>query len=131
MYGLGGVLYAALTGETPFAGRTPSEVIQKVLHPEIGWRVWNRNFPGQISGFDLSIPRAAPMVGEHNEEVLSEVLGLSDEELAQLERDGIIGRDPIDPPEVQNLDPDRMADYPGIREHDPDYRKRLGLDDPA
>jgi crotonobetainyl-CoA:carnitine CoA-transferase CaiB-like acyl-CoA transferase len=35
-----------------------------------------------------------PTLGQHNDEVLGGILGLSDEELAQLERDGVIGTRP-------------------------------------
>ena len=104
-------------------------LIEKIRHPEIGWRTWTRNFPGRISGFDLSIPRAAPLLGEHNEEVLGGLLGLSTAELEQLEKDGIIGRDPVSPPEVSALDPALFSEYPCIREQDPDSRARLGLDE--
>lgn len=104
-------------------------MIQKVCDPATGWRTWLRIFPGQIEGFDLSIPRPAPMLGEHNEEVLGELLGISAQELEALERDQIIGQRPIDPtPEMDRLDPELYSEYPGIREYDPDYRQRLGLD---
>jgi crotonobetainyl-CoA:carnitine CoA-transferase CaiB-like acyl-CoA transferase len=35
----------------------------------------------------------APLLGEHNQELLAE-LGLSDDEIAELEADGVIGRAP-------------------------------------
>lgn len=38
-----------------------------------------------------SIRTAAPTLGQHNREILSELLGLSDAEIAQLEREAIIG----------------------------------------
>jgi crotonobetainyl-CoA:carnitine CoA-transferase CaiB-like acyl-CoA transferase len=38
-----------------------------------------------------AINHLAPTLGQHNQEVLSGVLGLTDEEIAQLERDEIIG----------------------------------------
>lgn len=41
--------------------------------------------------------RHAPLFGEHNHEVLGGVLGLTDDELAQLAADQIIGTAPIDP----------------------------------
>jgi crotonobetainyl-CoA:carnitine CoA-transferase CaiB-like acyl-CoA transferase len=41
--------------------------------------------------------RHAPLFGEHNREVLGGVLGLSDQELAALEADRVIGDRPIDP----------------------------------
>ena len=41
--------------------------------------------------------RHAPYFGEHNAEVLGGVLGLSGDELAALEADHVIGREPINP----------------------------------
>ena len=104
-------------------------MIQNLCDSATGWRTWIRTFPGQIEGCDLSIPRPAPMLGEHNEEVLSELLGLSAQEIEALERDQIIGQRPFDAvPEMDRLDPKLYSEYPGIREYDPDYRQRLGLD---
>jgi crotonobetainyl-CoA:carnitine CoA-transferase CaiB-like acyl-CoA transferase len=40
--------------------------------------------------------RRAPLLGEHNREILEEILGLTDEELSSLEADGVIGTVPID-----------------------------------
>ena len=42
-----------------------------------------------------AIPGPAPMLGEHNEPILKEVLGLSDEELQVLRAARIIGERPI------------------------------------
>ena len=106
-------------------------LIQKVEHPLIGWRTWTRNFPGRIEGFDLSIPRAAPLLGEHNEEVLGELLEIPAQELEELARDRVIAKHPGKPARTCNLDPARFLEYPGIREHDPRYRERLGLDEEA
>lgn len=36
-----------------------------------------------------------PLLGQHNHEVLSDVLGLSEDEVASLEADGVIGRAPV------------------------------------
>ena len=103
--------------------------LEKVRHPLIGNRLWTRAVPGHIEGFDLSIPRASPMLGEHNEEVLGGLLGLSEEELSELARDRIIGRRPVAPAATEAIDLDRLGAYPGLREYDPDYRQRLALDD--
>jgi len=43
------------------------------------------------------IIRPAPLLGEHNELVLGELLGMSGEEIARLEEDGIIGKQPLHP----------------------------------
>ncbi len=44
---------------------------------------------------DRGLPRAAPMLGEHNEEILGGLLGLSEEKLRELAAEGIIGKRPV------------------------------------
>jgi crotonobetainyl-CoA:carnitine CoA-transferase CaiB-like acyl-CoA transferase len=46
---------------------------------------------------DLQLRRHAPLFGEHNAEVLGGVLGLSEDELAELAEAGIIADAPINP----------------------------------
>lgn len=52
-------------------------------------------WPWRFSDLDLSIRSVPPTLGQHNREVLSEVAGLSDAEIAQLERDKVIGTVPV------------------------------------
>ena len=40
-------------------------------------------------------PHPAPTLGQHNPEVLSAILGLSDEEIAALEAADVIGNRPV------------------------------------
>jgi crotonobetainyl-CoA:carnitine CoA-transferase CaiB-like acyl-CoA transferase len=47
--------------------------------------------PLRLSGADLRHARPAPRLGEHNAEVLQELLGLTEEEISQLEADAVIG----------------------------------------
>jgi len=73
---------------------------QSVDHPEVG----PRRHP--CIGWIMSktpryIPRAAPCLGEHNEYVLGEILGLSKKEITALEADQIIGKAPL--PEADPL----------------------------
>ena len=51
--------------------------------------------PYEIDGQALSIHCPAPTLGERNAEVLSQVLGLSADEIDALEREGIIGTRPV------------------------------------
>ena len=48
-------------------------------------------FPVKFPGEELPEPRMAPTVGEHNEEVLREVLGYDAEKIAALREDGVFG----------------------------------------
>ena len=48
-------------------------------------------FPVKYLDEELPEPRMAPTVGEHNEEVLREVLGYDAEKIAALREDGVFG----------------------------------------
>lgn len=58
-------------------------------HPEMGATLYNRA-PIVFSGTPLSMKTAAPLIGQHTEEVLAEMLGYSAEEIAQLSRDDVL-----------------------------------------
>ncbi len=57
--------------------------------------------PWKLSETPAISPKAAPLMGEHNEFVFGELLGLSAAEIARLEQDGVIGYAPDDPRPVQ------------------------------
>ncbi|HAE42261.1 MAG TPA: carnitine dehydratase [Clostridiales bacterium] len=64
-------------------------MIQEVHHPKIGMS----HLPGipiKISGVDDNIRFAAPMLGQHNEKILSEYLGYSKEEVDKLKEGGVL-----------------------------------------
>ena len=50
--------------------------------------------PFRFSGVERWLRTPAPTLGQHNRDVLGDLLGLSDDALAALERDGIIGTRP-------------------------------------
>ena len=52
--------------------------------------------PARFSRTPASVRRPAPVVGEHNREALLEA-GLSDEEVTELERLGVLRADPSGP----------------------------------
>ncbi len=67
---------------------------EEVSQPEVGVRVMD----GPVWRFDRSpahVRLPAPRFGEHNEYVLRGLLGLSDDEVAELERDGIVASEPL------------------------------------
>ena len=57
-------------------------------HPVAGW-------PFRFASVDRWIRWPAPTLGQHNAEVLGEVLGCTDDELAALEADKVIGDWPV------------------------------------
>jgi len=54
----------------------------------------NPSAPWRIDGHRAAIHHPAPTLGEHNTEVLSEILGLDAEELERLTQSGVIGNRP-------------------------------------
>ncbi|MBI4497776.1 MAG: CoA transferase [Chloroflexi bacterium] len=60
-----------------------------VEHPEMG-PVPVEGMPIHLSETPATFRRATPLLGEHNAEVLSRILGLSAEEIAALAQDGVI-----------------------------------------
>ena len=54
-----------------------------------------KTWPFRFSSIDASHKSEPPLLGEHNAEVLSELLGLSDDEITQLETDQVIGTEPL------------------------------------
>jgi len=60
-----------------------------VQHTEIG-AVRVDGLPAHFSATEWRIDRGAPCIGEHNEEVLTNLLGLGADEIADLRSDGVI-----------------------------------------
>jgi crotonobetainyl-CoA:carnitine CoA-transferase CaiB-like acyl-CoA transferase len=61
-----------------------------VAHPVVGTHPV-AGLPWRATGVDRWIRRPAPVLGEHNREILGDRLGCSDEELQSLETAGVIG----------------------------------------
>ncbi len=54
-----------------------------------------KTWPFRFSAFDAAHRLPPPLLGEHNDEILRGLLGLSDDEIARLEAEHIIGREPL------------------------------------
>ena len=54
-----------------------------------------KTWPFRFSSFDAAHRRPPPLLGEHNDEILGELLGLTREEIAALEAEGLIGKEPL------------------------------------
>ena len=65
------------------------EMFVKVDHPTLG-EVSLPGFPIKFSETKGDITVPAPLLGQHNEEVYSELLGLSKEELEELRKEGVV-----------------------------------------
>jgi hypothetical protein len=106
---------------------------EMIDQPGVGVRPVSRQLGAKFSAFEPDSARPAPKLGEHNREVLQGLLGLSDEDLARLEEQKVIG----DTPEgAVPLDVMRMfVQWPtttfqqmgSIAGLDTDYREQLGI----
>ncbi|MBU2649021.1 CoA transferase [bacterium] len=65
------------------------EVFQPVKHPVIGEN-WVVAPPWRLSETPASIRRHSPLLGEHNEEVLNGLLGISREEIERLQKEEVV-----------------------------------------
>ena len=91
-----GVPAAARTGPARVS-RHPQFVArgfyEEVEHPSLGTYP-SPGFPFRFASVDHWLHTAAPMFGEHNHDVLTRILGLSDAEIAALEEHEVIGDRP-------------------------------------
>ncbi len=65
-----------------------------VVHPEVGHHRWD-GYPWKLSRTPGKIRMASPLFGEHNDEILRGLLGLSDAEVAELRATGLVADAPI------------------------------------
>ena len=68
-------------------------LFESVDHPELGVHP-SPGLPYRFASVDHWLHRATPTLGQDNHDVLRRVLGLSDDEIAQLEADEVIGTRP-------------------------------------
>jgi crotonobetainyl-CoA:carnitine CoA-transferase CaiB-like acyl-CoA transferase len=70
---------------------THRRFFEPVTHPVTGESL-HSGFPARFSSGPARLHRRpAPLLGQHNEEILADVLGLDEAEIEQLARDGVIG----------------------------------------
>ncbi len=104
-----------------------------VDQPAVGRRPVQRHLAAKFSAFTPAARGHAPLMGEHNREVLQGMLGVTDEEYAQLEADGVIGDRPALPvpgevmSAILKLPYDDFAQMGVLLAIEPDYEQQLGL----
>ena len=64
-------------------------MVQTVSHPALG-EIDLVNTPVKYSETQPRIRTPPPLLGQHTDEVLRELLGLKDDEIAKLRKDGIV-----------------------------------------
>ena len=81
--------------------------------------------PWKMSETPAVPPKAAPLMGEHNEFVLRELLGLTGEEIARLEAQGVIGYAPADPRPVQRPSLDEQVRQGRMLRYEADFQEQV------
>jgi len=74
--------------------------VRKAQDPVLG-EVDVPGFPIRFSASPGQLDMQAPLLGQHNAEVLKEFLGYSDERIAQLKHQGVLVERPVDSPKAQ------------------------------
>ena len=105
-----------------------------VDQPNMGRRPVGRHLAAKFEDFDASAAGPAPTLGQHNHEVLSGLLGLSDAEIAELEEQQVIATRPNIPypPQVISaalkLPYDQYLELGILQALELDYKQQLGLE---
>lgn len=112
-----------------FTARRQFDVIDQ---PLLGKRLVQKHVAARFRRFSTEPRRPAPLLGEHNDEVLKE-LGYSDEQVAALSEAGVIGDTPKLPVPPQlismalKLPYEKYVEAGILQAIEPDYREQLGL----
>jgi crotonobetainyl-CoA:carnitine CoA-transferase CaiB-like acyl-CoA transferase len=99
-----------------------------------GVRPVPKQFGARFSAFEVGARGAAPRLGEHNREVIQGLLGLSDDELAELQEAKVIGDTPEFAVPLQMMQ--MVVQWPltsllqmgALAALEPDYKQQLGID---
>lgn len=100
--------------------------------PMLGKRPVQRHLAAKFTRFEAKARRPAPLLGEHNDEVLREV-GYGDDEIAKLKEDAVIADRPNLPVPPQfvamalKLPYDRYIEHGILQAIEPDYHEQLGI----
>ena len=81
--------------------------------------------PWRLSETPAVPPKAAPLMGEHNEFVLLELLGMSEGEVRRLEDEGIIGYAPDDPRPVRRPSLDEQVRQGRMLRYEADFEEQV------
>lgn len=83
--------------------------------------------PWRLSRTPISVRGPAPMLGEHNRDVLQGILGYDDSHYMRLQESGVIGTAPVNPRPVLDMTMDERVQRGRLASWDPDFKKRLGI----
>ena len=102
--------------------------------PGAGKRPVPRVLGARFNRFEAKARGPAPKLGEHNREVLQGLLDLSDEEVARLEEEGVIGTEPVlmyPLPIARQVVVQPLFSFKqmgALLDIEPDYKEQLGLE---
>ncbi|MDO8670231.1 MAG: CoA transferase [Dehalococcoidia bacterium] len=100
---------------------------EMVWHPETGVKPT----PGVVTRLSKtpgSIRLYAGMLGEHNELILGDYLGLSPADIASLEEKKVIGKEPVGPPPRYPIPMELLLDLGIVAAYEPDFKSQLGIE---
>ena len=80
----------------------------------------------KLSGSEVKVRGPAPILGEGNEYVLGEVMGLDDDEIQALRDEGAIGEHPIGATTPGAVSLERQVELGWTVSYDPEFRQILG-----
>ena len=100
-----------------------------VDHPVQGRRPVPRHLVARFDGFEPRVGPAAPVLGQHNREVLQGILGYSDARYTDLERTGIVGIHPTKRRPPAYMEMDERVTHGRLAYWDPAFKERLGIQD--
>ena len=103
--------------------------LEKVVFPEernMGTRVLMGR-PWHLDKTPPQIQRPAPKMGEDNDDILHNLLGLSEEQTIGFLEESIISEWPTDSDNVYSLTPEEQRRRGIVAYHDPDYKEKLGI----
>lgn len=81
--------------------------------------------PWKLSDTPAVPPQPAPIMGQHNRDILSGLLGRTDEEIAALEEVQIIGYSPLSPRGVRRPSLDEQVRQGRMQRYETDYAERV------
>lgn len=105
-----------------------------IVKTEQGKRPVPHQLGVKFSNFEMNTAKPAPRLGEHNHEVLSELLDMSDDEIKELEEKKVIGDEPesaVPLPVMRMFVQWPLTSYQqmgALGPIEPDYREQLGIE---
>ena len=105
---------------------------ETIDHPEVGKRP-HAGSPLRLSHARPRTRMPAPLLGQHNEQILGQLLGISEDEIRELERKTVVGSAPVEQFSSEQIRSslcmpmERLREVGAVVKIEPDYMDQLGL----